>query len=439
MFPNPQAALPLPEHPDLEQYKKLAKELLRAAKATDSDAIRDWSTSWVRTLVERSGVEIAPPVSVRIDGWASDVTDFARAKLSEGGKLADAQFVIARSHGFPSWPRFIKHIRNAIHADSAEAQFETAVDAIVNGDTAALRRLLRTNPKLAHMRSSREHGATLLHYVSANGVEGYRQKAPKNAVEIAEELLRAGSDVDAGAEVYGSRCTALGLVATSGPPQQAGVQRPLLELLLAAGASLDRPGLAGAAGSLVRACFANGQPEAAKFLADRGAPLDLETAAGVGSLELVKSFFTADGTLQPPATQRHLQSGFLLACMRGEEEVAVFLLEHGAAPDDPADTGATALHWAAGAAHVGLVRRLLQPGAPLEVINRWGGTVLEHAGYGFQHGPSAVDFVPTFEALLAAGAKIRGSWISWIESVNSRPAEEKARLSDVLRRYGAMT
>jgi hypothetical protein len=60
MFPNPQSSLPLPRHPDLEQYKKLAKELLRAAKSTDPDAIRNWSTNWVRGLVERSGIKITP-------------------------------------------------------------------------------------------------------------------------------------------------------------------------------------------------------------------------------------------------------------------------------------------------------------------------------------------------------------------------------------------
>ena len=48
MFPNPQAALPLPARPDLEQYKKLAKELLRASKSTDSDAIRNCSRSSAR-------------------------------------------------------------------------------------------------------------------------------------------------------------------------------------------------------------------------------------------------------------------------------------------------------------------------------------------------------------------------------------------------------
>src|SRR2546422_201931 len=59
-----------------------------------------------------------------------------------------------------------------------------AADAIVNGDAGKLKRLLRENPTLVRARSTREHGATLLHYTSANGVEGYRQKTPKNIVEI---------------------------------------------------------------------------------------------------------------------------------------------------------------------------------------------------------------------------------------------------------------
>ena len=185
------------------------------------------------------------------------------------------------------------------------------------------------------------------------------------------------------------------------------------------------------------ACFHNGQPGAARFLADHGAPLDLETAAGVGRLGLVKSFFEAGGNLKTPAKERQLQNGFLWACECGHEDIAVFLLERGADLHDPADTGATALHWAAGAGHLELVTLLLQRGARLEIINRWGGTVLEHAGHGFEHGPSGVNFVPTFETLLVAGAKIRGSWLKWLETLNSRSTEEKARLAEMLRRYGA--
>src|SRR5262245_6600945 len=309
MFPNPQAALPLPARPNLEQYKKLAKELLRASKSIDANAIRNWSTTWVTRLVEGSAIEIAPPLPVRIEGWIRDITEFAQTKLPKWSKLSDAQFVIARSHGFPSWPKFIKHIHNATDTDSTEAQFEVAVDAIVSGDIATLHDLLRANPKLVDLRSSREHGGTLLHYVSADGVEGYRQKTTKDIVAIAALLLSSGAKVDAGADVYHSSCTTLGLVATSAPPQETGAQQPLLQLLLDHGAILDKPGLAGGTGSLVRACFSNGQPDAARFLADHDAPLDLETAAGVGRLWLVKSYFGADGHLQAPATQRQLQNG----------------------------------------------------------------------------------------------------------------------------------
>jgi len=43
MFPNPQDALPIPPHPSLEQYKKRAKDLVKAARSEDADAIRVWA------------------------------------------------------------------------------------------------------------------------------------------------------------------------------------------------------------------------------------------------------------------------------------------------------------------------------------------------------------------------------------------------------------
>src|SRR5581483_2873782 len=143
-----------------------------------------------------------------------------------------------------------------------------------------------------------------------------------------------------------------------------------------------------------------------------------------------------------------------------------FLLDHGAHLHDPADSGATALHWAAGAANVELVKLLIQRvvgqfheadpvpvsassdsladrgplgrrSSPLEVINRWGGTVLEHAGYGFEHDRGSADFAPTFETLLAAGAKIRGAWLKWIKTVKSRSLKERKLVAQVFRRHGA--
>jgi ankyrin repeat protein len=129
----------------------------------------------------------------------------------------------------------------------------------------------------------------------------------------------------------------------------------------------------------------------------------------------------------------------LWACSYGYEEVAVFLVEHGADLRDPAGTGATGLHWAAGGAHAGVVKRLIEMGSPLEVMNRWGGTVLGHAGHGFENDLSKADFIPTFEVLLAAGAKIQRQWLKWIEGLSNRSASEKARAAEVFRRYGATT
>ena len=212
-----------------------------------------------------------------------------------------------------------------------------------------------------------------------------------------------------------------------------------MQLLLDHGAMMDRPGLAGGNSSLLRGCLRNYHPDAARFLADRGAPLDLETAAAVGNLEVVRRSFETGGNLKPPATRQQLQSGFAWACMCGHEEVALFLLERGADVRDPGDTGGTALHWAAGSGRLELVKLLLQRGAPLEVVNRWGGTVLGHAGHGFEHGPADVNFLPTFETLLAAGAEIRGRWLAWIERVKGRSPEEKARVAELFRRYGATT
>jgi hypothetical protein len=118
---------------------------------------------------------------------------------------------------------------------------------------------------LAGERSTREHRSTLLHYVSANGVEGFRQKTPKNIVEIANLLFAAGAEVDAESDAYGGGCTALDLAATSEHPERAGVQIALLQTLLDRGAEFDRHPDGGKRRSIVRDCIANGQPAAARF------------------------------------------------------------------------------------------------------------------------------------------------------------------------------
>src|SRR5215471_10920641 len=292
MYPNPQEALPLTPRPNLEQYRKLAKDLVKACRSNNTGAIRMWAADWIAQLARRWPELKTLNTASEVDAHAGRITEFARAQLSAASRtcgLTTAQFVIARAHGFLSWPKFVKHVESLGRAHSLVAAFERAVSAVVTGDAPTLKRLLHEHPALTRTESNREHRATLLHYVSANGVEGYHQISPKNSAQIAEILLNAGADVDATSDVYEGKCTPLGLVATSSPPFAAGVQLDVIKILLRHGARMDLSGSAGR-GSLLRGCLANGQPQAAEYLASRGAPVDLVEAAGLGDVDRVQAF-----------------------------------------------------------------------------------------------------------------------------------------------------
>ena len=113
---------------------------------------------------------------------------------------------------------------------------------------------------------------------------------------IAELLLNAGADVNTVADLYGGSTT-LALVATSLHPERAGVQTALLQVLLDHGAIIDAPN---SRTTLVTACLANGRLPAAEFLAQHGAKLDLEAAAGLGDLEKVETLFDEPATIPLP-------------------------------------------------------------------------------------------------------------------------------------------
>ena len=408
MFPSPHDALPLSPRPSLAQYRKLAKDIVKACRSSDADAlgtvVRRWLDSLARSLAEGR----TAPTRERLDR-AVEIGAYAARRLSAGvrtGALADAQFVIARTHGFDSWPKLAAHIDAVTHAGTQTAGFEASADAIVAGDEATLRRLLRASPELARARSTRAHRATLLHYVSANGVEGYRQRTPPNAVRIAEILIDARAEVDAEADLYGGGCTTLGLVATSVHPRLAGVQEALMQSLLDHGADVNHRGMAGHGQPVVLACLSNGHGEAAEYLAERGARLDLAGAAGVGRLDAVAAWFDADG--RPPAggTKADVDLAALYACGSGRHEVAAFLLDRGADPAAHRADGQTCLHLAVIGAHLETVKLLLARGAPLEALNQYGGTVLGQALWSAAHGGEGRTYLPIIETLIAAGAKV---------------------------------
>jgi hypothetical protein len=392
VFPNPQDALPLPSSPSLEQYRKLAKDLIKACKS-GAPAIAAWADRWMASLLTGANRR-------SIDRAAQQVEEFAVKTLTHHERrcvLADAQFVLARSHGFTSWPSFAVHLDGLQRADTETAAFEAAAEAIVRGDETALQQLLRQHPELIRARSTREHHATLLHYVSANGVEGYRQKSPPNAARISELLLAAGADVEAEADVYGGGCTVLGLVATSTPPREAGVQVPVIDVLLDHGAQIEHPNLAGNNVDAVYACLANGCPEAAQHLAQRGAHVGLVGAAGIGRLDVVREFVEAADVSRREMALRY-------AAGYGQREIVRFLLDRGVQVDAHSGDGETALFYAVLGNHIAVVRLLLEHGARPGARSQHG-DIVDAALWKAAHGGQSDLSIEVLEALIAAGGK----------------------------------
>ena len=396
---------PLPFSASSEEYEKQAHELLEAFRSAHPEALH-----CVKQLHPR----------LRGRAHTNDRNDVTDSEIRTAGvALADAQCVVARWYGFEDWATLAEFVEAVAHESSPVCQFESAVEAIVSGDVTTLKRLLGNNPELIRARSTRAHHATLLHYVAANGVEDYHQKTPKNAVQVAEILLKAGAEVDADLDYRSLRrtypersgSTPLGLVATSVHPAVAGVQIGLLKILIKHGACVD--GVPSGWNPLIAALH-NGRGEAAAFLARRGARLDLEGAAGTGRLDVVKSFFKKDSGVKANATKAQMESGFLWACEYGRTNVVAFLLEKGmrvgARPH-----GETGLHQAAYGGHAAIIKLLLKRKAPVEVKDRrYDNTPLGWALHGWLYPPPEAkrrNHVKVVALLVAAGATVDRHWL----------------------------
>ena len=251
--------------------------------------------------------------------------------------LETARRVVAGEHEFRDWDAAMDRGDRQV-----DRIFETAIDAVVGGDLAALKELLHDYPDLATRRSVFGHGCTLLHYVAANGVEQTRQRSPANAPAIARALLDSGADPDAGSRSYGPQDTPLELLVSSSHPGEAGVQADLVEILCRAGADVE--GLRGD-GSPLWTAITWYYRHSAERLVKCGARVDnVITAAALGYLDRVQSYFGPDGRVVPdheirgascfthggpfdPA--RLLEYAFITAAGHGRGAVVEFLLTKG--------------------------------------------------------------------------------------------------------------
>jgi Ankyrin repeats (3 copies) len=355
----------------LPAYAQQAESLLAGQRAADPAAIDLFHRKHPRFLDEKIKwrPKFIPDAEIR------------DAALS----LDDARLATARFYDFLDWHSLAAYVE-AVSQEGPVFEFESAVEAVVNGDLAALEDKLRHDPGLLRARSSRVccfdppvHRATLLHYVAANGVEGYRQKTPPDAVDIARALLQAGAEPDALADMYGAECTTMSMLVSSSHPAKAGLQVPLVELLLDFGAAIEGRGTRKWGGPLFTA-LTFGMIDAARVLAQRGARIDLPATAGLGLVDDA-------ARLLPSADAEARHRALSLAAQHGHAEMVGLLLDAGEDPNrynlEGNHAHATPLHRAVLGGHEIVARLLVERGARLNIRDTiWQGTPLGWALHG---------------------------------------------------------
>jgi len=172
-----------------------------------------------------------PGAYVELSNWNPTLAGMRPEQMWERRlDRSDAVLAIARARGYDGIDQVV--------ADEIvpTASYETAVDTMLAGDLDGLRALLHSDLNLAAQGSHWPHGATLLHYATANGVEIHRQVVPRNLPAIVALLIDRAADVNASAHAYGSEVTVLGLLLSSGHPRDAGATPEVAAMLRAAGA-----------------------------------------------------------------------------------------------------------------------------------------------------------------------------------------------------------
>ena len=299
------------------------------------------------------------------DGTDGAVAAFGRhdAPLTREG----ARTVIAREHGFPSWPALRRHVAGLRETGEPFARAYRAIEA---HDVERLPALLDRFPELVGARGT--NGNDLLGMAGATCDE-----------RLVAILLERGADVTR-ANAHG--WTPLHQAAYSNLPAMA-------RMLLDAGARTDVSARGDGGTPLVVALFW-GNRETAELLAEHDlAPGNLRVAAGLGRLDLLDELIDARGNLAPEAGAHRgfyrPHSGFpawqpsgddaevrdealTWAARNGRVEALELLIERGASVEADVYRG-TALSWAAACGRVAVIRRLVELGADPSRRTTFGG------------------------------------------------------------------
>ncbi|MDB5070468.1 MAG: Ankyrin repeat-containing protein [Candidatus Eremiobacteraeota bacterium] len=254
----------------------------------------------------------------------------------------------------------------------ADPSFRAAVDAIHAGDVFALAALLDAEPRLLreHVTSPDVYRRTprhqyfldpkLLWFVADNPT--LVERMPANIADVARTIVERGAD-------QADLDYTLELVMSSGAANEQGLQRPLMRVLLDAGARASGEAIEVAAGYRVI--------DALRALLEGGQPMTVPIAAALGEEQPLRQLLRG-------ATREEVQTAFGLAVMNGHLDAAQLALDAGADVDAfmPVHTHMTALHQAAQDDNVALIELLLARGARTDQRDTiWDGTPLNWSTY----------------------------------------------------------
>ena len=250
--------------------------------------------------------------------------------------------------------------------------FRAAVAAIRRGDVAGLARLLDSDPRLLRERivepeCYREAGRPqyfrdprLFWFIANNPT--LMKRMPDNIVEVAEVMIARG--VDKADMDY-----ALELVMTSAPARKQGLQIPLVELLLRAGATATTQAIA----------MTLGHRELAPILAllQAGHEMTAPIAAALGRTDRLAE-------LLPTASADDVQTALGMAVINGQTDAARLALDAGADPNGflPVHTHSLPLHQTVVDENQELMELLVARGARTDIADKlWNATPLGWAIY----------------------------------------------------------